>query len=149
MSTSRKITVDDVKTALETVALTDPDHIDRRAAEGLPARYIDRGKPDCLVARSLAKLGFSTGVLKALDQEHPVGEILHAGVRVEESRHPALRKIDPLALRLLQYVQDQQDNGQRWGRIVADAFSTSVWRTPFDHRRKPWLFDDRHHQQAA
>lgn len=141
------ITVADVKGALETVARADPDHVDRRPAEGLPSRYVEQGKPACLVARALARLGFSVGVLKALDAERPVGELLAPGVRVEESRHPALRKLDPMALRLLQYVQDQQDSGRRWGRVVGDAFTTSVWRGPFDRRRKPWLFTDR--QQAA
>lgn len=145
MSAKKKITVDDVKAVAEEIARADPDHVDPRAqAEGLVPHYLVNGKPACLVARVLTRLGFPTGVLKDLDRENPVGDIFNSGVKVTESRHPAMRKIDPVALTLLQYLQDQQDRGERWGRIVGDAFTVSRWRV-WERRNKPWLHhgDDR------
>lgn len=134
-----RITAAEVRTALEDVADTDPRHIDQPAGAGLPARYIANGRPDCLVARVLVRLGFSVGVLRALDEEYPVGELCAPGVHLAESRHPALRKLDPLALRLLDYVQNQSERGVPWGRIVARTFATTM-RVPIVWKRnRPWL----------
>lgn len=127
-----------VREALRAVVDEHPDRRDPRALDGLPARYIHRGRPNCLVAMVLTRLGYSDGVLRALDQEHPTGELVHAGVCVAESRHPALKKIDPVARQLLRFVQDAQDRGQRWDRIVADALTPSPWKV-WDRRAKPWL----------
>ncbi len=138
---ARRVSVQAVTAALTAVVREHPKRADRRAVDGLPARYIDRGQPNCLVALVLLRLGFSVGVLRALDQEHPVGELCQAGVKVAESRHPALKKIDPLARALLQFVQDGQDRGERWESIVADALSPTWWATGRRNRdRKPWLF---------
>ncbi len=140
----RRITVSVVREALRAVVAEHPGRADRRAVDGLPARYVDKDEPSCLVAKVLAKLGFSLGVLRALDQEHPVGELLQPGVKVAESRHPALRKIDPLARQLLQYIQDCQDRGDRWARIVDTALTPSAWtHRRWEQRRKPWLFPNR------
>lgn len=143
MSNRRRITVAAVRVALLAVAAEHPGRADRRVTDGLPARYVDRGRPNCLVALVLARLGFSTGVLRALDAEHPTGELVDAGVRVADSRHPALRKLDPLARQLLQHVQDGQDRGQPWARIVTSAFTpTRIWGplgSRLDRRSKPWL----------
>lgn len=139
----RRIGVEDVRTVLNQIANEFPSRRDRRAEDGLPARYIDRGQPNCLVAMVLTRLGFSMGVLKALDQEYPVGELFHPGVRVVESRHAALKKIAPSARALLQYVQDAQDAGQPWGKIIRDAFSTNPFLLPRIRReRKPWLYPE-------
>lgn len=141
----KKITVKDLEPVLKAIAEADPGHVDRRAAEGLLPRYVEHGKPNCLVARALSRLGFSVGVLKALDQEHPTGELVDAGVQVAESRHPSLKKLDPLAKQLLKYVQDQQDRGLSWGRVVADAFTArKEYFLGFrrERQRKPWLFQD-------
>lgn len=137
-----KITVTAVRAALEQIATAFPARVDRRAADDLPARYVDQGAANCLVAKVLENLGFSLGILKALDAEHPVGDLTAAGVRVAESRHPALRKIDPQAKLLLQWVQTRQDGGQAWGRIVADAFRTkSLWEfESWDRKKRPWLY---------
>ncbi len=137
----RRITVAAVSDVLRSIVAEHPGRCDRRATDGLPARYIDRGQPNCLVAMVLVRLGFSTGVLRALDQEHPVGDLCQPGVKVAESRHPALRKIDPLARQLLQHVQDLQDLGCRWDDIVSRALTPARWTmTRFDARRKPWLY---------
>lgn len=137
----RKISVTDVRTALVEVVSEDPEHADPRVVDDLPPRYIAQGEPVCLVAKVLTRLGFSVGVLKQLDTEPRIGDILHKGVKVAESRHPALRKIDPVALRLLAYVQDQQDRGQKWANIVGEAFNRSRYLpVRWDQKRKPWLF---------
>jgi len=137
--TPRRITVTAVTETLRVVVAEHPGRADRRATDGLPARYIDAGKPNCLVAMVLVRLGYSAGILKALDQEHPTGELTQPGVRVAESRHPALRKIDPVARRLLQYVQDAQDQGRRWDAILTDSCTPSRWFPARDRTRKPWL----------
>ncbi len=137
-----KITALAVRAALEQVAAAAPTHVDQRAADDLPARYVTGGQANCLVARVLERLGYSLGVLKALDNEHPVGELSAPGVRVAESRHPALKKIDADAKVLLQWVQDKQDAGQTWGRIVEQAFRPKgVFEfESWDRRRRPWLY---------
>lgn len=133
-----RITVTDVRAVLEEVAQAEPDHTDPRVEDDQPVRYLVAGQPSCLVARVLSKLGFSTGILRALDRERPTGEIIRVGVKVAESRHPALRKIDARAIALLQYVQTKQDQGRPWGRIVRDAFSPGPWYS-LRERNKPWL----------
>lgn len=135
----RRITVSTVRDAMRAVIDEYPRRTDRRAKDGLPARYIDRGQPNCLVALVLNRLGISVGVLKALDAEHPTGELVDAGVTIAESRHPALRRIDPVARQLLQHVQDLQDRGMRWDLIVNDAFTGSLFGRRFDKTKKPWL----------
>ena len=139
----RRIDVADVRTVLEEIAAESPDHRDRRAEDGLPARYMDdQGRPACFVARVLIRLGFAPTILKALDSEYALGEI-SPRVRIQESSHPALKKISGDARRLLQYIQDRQDAGLRWGRIVKDAFRIDKLSLPRRVRaRKPWLFPD-------
>ena len=135
-----KIDVNAVRTALNTVASRDPYHKDRRAKDNLPARYLDQGKPNCLVAEILIELGFPTTLLRDLDRERPVGALHRDGVDIAESRHPALRRIDPVALQLLQYCQRMQDRGFIWMYIAEDAFKISGWTTTkWQLRRRPWL----------
>lgn len=133
-----RITVDMVRSALEGVVADDPQRVDWRADLDQPARYLDNGQPSCLLARVLVKLGFSAGVLQELDREYPTGEIIHAGVPISASRHPALVKIDPIAMRLLQFVQDQQDVGRDWTAVVRAAFRRSPLRGIWE-RKRPWL----------
>lgn len=136
---SRRITVAAVREVLRDLATEFPGRADRRAADGLPARYIDRGQPCCLVALVLTRLGYSVGVLRALDAEHGTGNVI-AGVQIGESRHPALRKVDPLARRLLQHIQYMQDRGCAWDKIISEAFTPSRWFPRQDRERKPWLY---------
>jgi hypothetical protein len=130
----RRVTVADVRRALGAVAALEPDRVDPRAVEGQPARYVDAERPNCLVARVLFRLGFPLGVLSALDAEHPPGDLFHVGVRVADSRHRALRRLDPAARALLQYVQDRQ--GQRWGTIMRGALRPGLFSLVL--RRRPW-----------
>lgn len=132
----RRVSVSSVRDALRAVAADYPGRASRCRAAGLPARYVRRGAPDCLVALVLSRLGFSTGVLTALDEEHPVGALVESGVTIVESRHPALAKLDPLARQLLAYVQDRQDAGKPWDSIAAEALRPALF---LRSRRKPWL----------
>lgn len=137
-----RITVAHVREVLEKIAAESPDMRDRRAGVLVP-RYIDQGEPGCLVAIVLTRLGFPLSMLRALDREHRTGDIFHAGVRIEESRNPSLRRIDKPARQLLAYVQRNQDRGVRWGAIVRDSFR----RPPlvpdwWVRERKPWLFGE-------
>lgn len=135
-SRPRRISVASVREALRAVAAEHPGRACGCRPAGVTVRYVRRGAPNSLVALVLARLGFSTGVLTALDQEHPVGEVVERGVTVAESRHPALAKLDPLARQLLAYVQDRQDAGRPWDRIVAEALRPALFLRA---RRKPWL----------
>lgn len=138
---SSKIDVDQVRTAMNEVVFTAPGHVDRRAENTLPARYVEHGEPVCLVAKILMKLGYSIGVLKELDREYPMGEIVHAGVLIGSSRHPALRKIQPEAIALLQFLQDRQDRGWTWSQIALKAFEPKgLMLAKFDQRNRPWLY---------
>lgn len=138
---SRAITVNAVKEVLEDIVANNPDRADPRVEEGMHARYVHHGRPNCLVAHTLTRLGFSMSVLRALDREHGVGNVVDAGVPLIESRHPALRRIDPLALRLLDFVQARQDDGERWASVVRDAFHRHRYFGEYwDRKRKPWLF---------
>jgi hypothetical protein len=137
----KKITVAQVRAALEDIARQHPRRVDQPAGEELPARYVAVNRPACLVANVLVRVGFNLGQLKALDAEHAVGDLFAAGVRVAESRHPALRKLDDNAKALLQWVQDKQDAGQQWGRIVTEALRPRAsWLARWDRRKRPWLY---------
>lgn len=139
----RRIDVPLVRIVLEQIAAEEPEHRDGRITDGLCARYIHQGQPNCFVARVLDRLGFSIGVLKALDAKLPIGEMVHTGVRIEESDHPALRRLTPNARQLLAFVQRQQDRGWAWGKIVRDAFSLDPWVLPrWNRQRKPWLYPE-------
>lgn len=141
-SKPKRVTVPIVRAALEEVAWRYPFRVDIRALAEVPARYVDHGTPACLVAHILERLGYSVGILSALDAEHPVGDFFHTGVRIEEARHPALRRIDDNARALLAWVQAQQDRGRRWGAIVRDAFRAKrLWvRARRDREQRPWLY---------
>lgn len=137
---AKRIDVRAVRQALDTVARRDPYRKDRRVKDGLPARYIDQGQPNCLVAAVLVELGFPTTLLRDLDRERPVGALFSAGVDIAESNHPALKRIDPVARQLLQYCQRRQDSGYLWQYIAEEAFQGNGWlTTKWNLRKKPWL----------
>lgn len=135
-----RVDVRAVRTALDTVAARHPYRKDRRAKDGLPPRYIDQGQPNCLVAMVLVELGFPPTLLRELDRELPVGTLHREAVDIAESRHPALRRMDPLARQLLQWCQRRQDSGCIWQYIAEEAFKINGWTTTKHNlRRKPWL----------
>lgn len=133
----RKITVAKVVEVLEQVAAEEPHRVDPSAEAGLMPRYLNQGRPNCLVAQVLSRLGFSRAVLRALDREYPVGELVHAGAEIAHSRNPALRRLDPAGRALLQFIQERQ--GLAWGRVTRDALTPSRWFARPARSRRPWL----------
>lgn len=113
------ITVAQVKASLIAAADEHGEHIDARVERQLPPRYVEHGKPCCLVAVVLHDLGFTVPQLRQLD--HEAGR--HGGgVMFDQSRHPLLRRISPEARNLLSYVQRRQDTGHAaWTEVVDQA----------------------------
>ncbi len=137
----KKITAAHVVAVLEDLAQAEPDRVDPRAEAGLLPRYLHRGQPNCLVARVLVRLGYPTTLLRALDREFPTGELVHGGVEISSSRHPALRRLDDNAKALLQYVQRKQDRGWAWRKIIKEAITPTRWYARrFEKVDKPWLY---------
>lgn len=137
----KEITAAHVLAVLHDIATAEADRVDPRSEAGLLPRYLHRGQPNCLAARVLARLGYPTSVLRALDREFPTGELVHGGVQIAHSRHPSLRRLDDNARALLQHLQTQQDRGWPWGRIIKQAATRSKWFSRrHEKTRKPWLF---------
>ncbi len=136
---SRTINVASVKAICDTIEAENGLQQDPRAIDGRPLRYIDQGKPGCLVAVILHRLGMPIAVLRSLDRERPLGAVTTSGVKIAESRHPWLRRLDPKARALLEYLQDVQDRGFSWRRAIREAFNPNPLRRLFTARRRPWL----------
>lgn len=103
-------------------------------------RYLRDGEPNGLVACLLIELGYPLDLLKDLDVEYELGEVLHPGVKIGRSRNPALTRIDRPALKLLAYLQDAQKIGWSWSDIAAYAFRPRWMIARLDKRRRPWLY---------
>lgn len=125
--------VDAVRAVLDQVAAEHPDKVDRRPDGGLHPRYIEHGRPACLVAVILTRLGVSKGKLRQLDQEDR---------RVGESADPLWRRFTRDARGLLHYLQSQNDGAETWSQARRAAFRIH----PYLHRRfarpGPWCTDD-------
>lgn len=103
-------------------------------------RYYRNGMPSGLTAFVLVQLGFPVGLLKELDLEYELGEVLHPGVKIGRSRNPALRRIERPGRALLGFVQNSQKIGWSWNEVVDRAFRPN-WMIPrLDARRRPWLY---------
>ncbi|MEU2043680.1 hypothetical protein [Nocardia niwae] len=130
--------VADIHAVLEAVVFADPHRRDHYVATGHAPRYVVAGHPCCLVAAVLWELGFSLGVLRALDRESkdPTGR---AGGTIElsGSQHPILKRFTPAARALLESLQRHQDRKQPWAKVVADACG-----------RDPHWLDQRHHREG-
>lgn len=111
------ITLVDIRTALDQVAAERPEHADDRVARSLPPRYVEHGKPCCLVAVILHRCGFTVPQLRQLDTESGRGG---GGIKFAESHHPLLRRIAPEAHPLLDYLQRRQDTGREDWATIAD-----------------------------
>lgn len=122
MTRHRRIGLDAVREVLREVAAAHPQRVDPRVRRGLAPRYCEHGQPACLVAVVLARLGWTPRQLRQLDREDltpSAGSV--GGIQLAGSRHPLVRRIDPIALRMLDEVQRQQDRGGwfTWSRVVA------------------------------
>lgn len=103
-------------------------------------RYFRAGGPSGLVANVLIGLGYPVDLLKALDHEFEIGEVLHPGVKIGRSRNAALSRIDSPGVSLLAFLQDSQKLGRSWSRIATDATRPAWMITYLDKRRRPWLY---------
>lgn len=103
-------------------------------------RYARHGAPTGLTAHVLSELGYPLQVLKELDLEYEIGEVLHTGVKIARSRNAALVRIDRRGVALLGYLQNHQKVGWSWARIAEQAFRSSWMIRRLDARRRPWLY---------
>lgn len=105
-------------------------------------RYSRDGEPLGLVSLILIQLGYPIQLLKDLDHEHEVGEVIHPGVKIHRSRNQALSRIDSKGVALLSFVQTHQESGQStWINASVKAFTPPALRPAFiDKKRRPWLY---------
>lgn len=102
-------------------------------------RYYNNG-PHGLVANTLVELGYPQDLLKQLDWEYEISEVLHPRVKIGRSRNPALARLDRRGIALLAYCQDHQKVGWSWSDIVERAFRPRWTIARLDARRRPWLY---------
>lgn len=134
----RKHTAAQVMRALDELINEDPERVDRRAATGrLECRYVEHGRPACLAAAVLDRMGFSTGLLKTLDHELRDGSVLLWG-----SRTPIRRRFSDPAWELLSALQACNDNGQTWEQARANVMDPHTWigrRWHLTSVGRPWM----------
>jgi hypothetical protein len=102
-------------------------------------RYYRTG-PAGLTARTLIEVGYPTDLLKDLDCEYEVGEVLHPGVKIGRSRNAALTRLGYPGVALLSFVQDHSTIGWSYNKIVLAAFRPRRTIKRLDARRRPWLY---------
>lgn len=104
-------------------------------------RYF-RGEPTGLIAHTLIQLGFDTHLLKDLDCEYEVGEVMHPGVKIHNSRNIELLRVEPRAISLLGWIQKRRHSGMTWGELSCAAFTPYRLLAPIDRKRRPWLYGE-------
>lgn len=144
------ITVEDVRRALQLVVFEAPSRVERPepACEWSKLcgtfcrfpRYHRDGRPNGLVAHVLVQLGYPISLLKNMDMQYELGEVLHPGVKIARCRDKALRRIDPGGISLLAYVQDHQKSGMSWSQIDVEVSRPRRLLPLTDSRRRPWLY---------
>lgn len=108
----------EVKHALNAVAAEEPQHVDDRVERGLSPRYVEHGKPCCLVAVVMYRLGISLGMLRQLDREQHEPGTSGGGIVLRQTRSPIVGRFSPLAWDLLCEAQARQDRGFAWRDVV-------------------------------
>jgi hypothetical protein len=147
---SRHIHVNRLREAVNLVCLHDggtvepPEPVcDYSALCGLEGckfpRYFRCG-PVGLVAQVLLEVGFPADLLRAMDREYEVGEVLHPGVKIGRSRNAALARLDKQGVALLSFLQDHQKIGWSYHDIAVAAFRPRRMIRRLDARRRPWLY---------
>lgn len=144
------ISVDMVCRAVQAVAFKTPARIEApyfhcvyprlcgKASCRFP-RYYD-GEAQGIVACTLLKLGLPVSLLKDLDTEYEVGEVLHPGVKIANSRNAALTRIDPKGMALLAWLQEQGKHRVHWHRLHLRAFTPRKGMKWTDKKKRPWLY---------
>lgn len=103
-------------------------------------RYQRGGQPVGLTGHTLIELGYPMSLLKELDTEYELGEVIHTGVKIGRSRNPALRRISAAGIALLAFCQNHQKVGWSWNDITLQAFRPRWMVRQLDKRRRPWLY---------
>lgn len=147
--TRTDIGVPQIRAALDTAVHSDPHHIEfpppicdwpRLCGPTCRfPRYLHHGQAHGLTATVLIHLGYNSDLLKALDCEYEIGELIHPGVKIHHSRHKALTRIHPDGLQLLAYLQNRQHTRHTWTRISAQALRRNRLLPFLDVRKRPWL----------
>lgn len=147
---SRHIHVDRLREAVNVVCLHDggtveaPEPVCDYAAlcgqEGCKFPRYFRCGPTGLVAQVLLEVGFPADLLRAMDREYEVGEVLHPGVKIGRSRNAALARLDKQGVALLSFIQDHSKIGWSWNDIAVAAFRPRRMIRMLDARRRPWLY---------
>ncbi len=149
---TRIITVPMIRNALNLVCFHAPDQVEEPepacdwSAKLCPRdqclfpRYFRDGQANGLTAQVLLGLGYPVELLKDLDREYEMGEVLHPGVKIGRSRNAALGRIVPAGMALLSFLQENQKTGLSWGEIATLAFRPRALLVPkiVDSRRRPW-----------
>lgn len=102
-------------------------------------RYF-HGAPYGVVGNTLIKLGFPSTLLKDLDTEYQLGEVLHPGVKISRSRNEALGRIDDKGVALLTWLQSQAKHELTWAQLHVKAFRPRKGLRVFDRKDRPWLY---------
>ena len=103
-------------------------------------RYFRDGSETGLIAHVLLRLGLPVQLLRDLECEYELGEVMHPGVKIGRSRNPVLGRFDNRSMALLQYLQDHQKTGWSWRKIADRAFDVRWMIRRLDARRRPWLY---------
>lgn len=103
-------------------------------------RYFQDDQPFGVVAKALIRLGYPAKLLKDLDCEHEMGEVLHPGVKINNSRNQALARIDPKGMALLTWVQEQSRDKPLYHQLHLRAMTPRKGLKFTDRRRRPWLY---------
>lgn len=145
-----RINASDVARELVALVEIEPQRVDRRPGDDLAPRYVEHGRPNCLVAAILSRLGISMGVLKQLDRE---SGRFGGGIILRLSEHAIRRRFTPRAWAMLDYLQRQNDHGVTWAKALEWTLRTTEDRSfmrPRDLRpEKPWLYEiEETHGQA-
>lgn len=103
-------------------------------------RYYRGGQEAGLVSHVLLEVGLPVQLLRDLDCEYEMSEVLHPGVKIGRSRNPVLHRFDNKGVALLTYLQDHQKVGWDWQHIAVQAFRPRWMIRRLDQRRRPWLY---------
>ncbi len=113
--------------ALNEVVDGNPEHIDRRPATGqLVPRYVEHGRPACLVAAVMHRLGLSIGLLRQLDRGAGEPGAL-SSVVPWSCEHAIRRRFTPTAWEMLAALQSVNDQAVTWRACRANVLSERGW----------------------
>lgn len=147
---TRHIDVDRLREAVNLVCYHDGDTVEAPepvcqwsnlcGTEGCKFPRYYRNGPAGLVAQVLMEVGFPAELLRAMDREYELGEVLHPGVKIGRSRNAALVRLDKQGVALLSFLQDHQKIGWSYNDIAVAAFRPRRMIRRLDARRRPWLY---------